>query len=35
VARSFHLPPAERNDALRHHGETMFRRRFTPLVEAP
>ncbi len=35
VARSFHLPPAERNDALLHHGEAMFRRRFTPLVEAP
>ncbi len=35
VARSFRLPPAVRNHALRQHGEQMFQRRFKPLVAAP
>jgi FAD-dependent urate hydroxylase len=35
VARSFHLPPAVRNAALRQHGDEMFQRRFAPLVAAP
>jgi FAD-dependent urate hydroxylase len=35
IAQSFRVPPAMRNDALRQHGEQMFRRRFRPLVAAP
>lgn len=35
VARSFHLPPAVRNAALRQHGDQMFQRRFSPLVATP
>jgi 2-polyprenyl-6-methoxyphenol hydroxylase-like FAD-dependent oxidoreductase len=35
VARSFLLPPAVRNAALRQHGDQMFQRRFAPLVAAP
>jgi FAD-dependent urate hydroxylase len=35
VARSFRLPPAVRNAALRQSGGQNFRRRFAPLVAAP
>ena len=35
VARSFLLPPAVRNAALRQQGDQMFQRRFAPLVAAP
>lgn len=35
VARSFLLPPAVRNAALRQQGDEMFQRRFAPLAAAP
>ena len=35
VARSFRLPAATRNAALRQHGDQMLRHRFTPLAAAP
>jgi 2-polyprenyl-6-methoxyphenol hydroxylase-like FAD-dependent oxidoreductase len=35
VAQAFRLLPEMRNDALRQHGEQMFRRRFTPLIAEP
>jgi 2-polyprenyl-6-methoxyphenol hydroxylase-like FAD-dependent oxidoreductase len=35
IARNFRRCPAERNAALRQHGEAMFQRRFAPLVAPP
>jgi len=35
AGQSFRLPSAERNAALREHGDQMFQRRFAPLLAAP